>query len=64
MEMNLYGLQNSPGLISTHMIELLKDDPEVLSYIDDIYITDDVTEHLKKVDPIVIILASSGYKIH
>ena len=59
------GYKNSPGLFSTSIIEILKADPDALSYIDDIYVTDDdLCEHLKRVDRIVTLLASHGYKIN
>ena len=47
------------------MIEILKAETEALSYIDDIYITDDnLNTHLTRVDQIVRLLVSHGYKIN
>ncbi|KAJ1096451.1 hypothetical protein NDU88_001592 [Pleurodeles waltl] len=60
------GYKNSPGLFPARVTEILhKLDPEALSYVDDIYLTDDeLLQHLRRVARIVVGFAELGYKFH
>ncbi|KAJ1169907.1 hypothetical protein NDU88_001795 [Pleurodeles waltl] len=60
------GYKNSPGLFSACVTEILHElDPEALSYVDDIYLTDDeLLQHLRWVAHIVVGFAEIGYKFN
>ncbi|KAJ1130256.1 hypothetical protein NDU88_008611 [Pleurodeles waltl] len=60
------GYKNSPGLFSARVTEILHElDPEVFSYVDDIYLTDDeILQHLRRVARIVVGFAGIGYKFN
>ncbi|KAJ1091603.1 hypothetical protein NDU88_004722 [Pleurodeles waltl] len=60
------GYKNSPGLFSARVTEILHElDPEALSYVDDIYLTDDeLLQHLRRVARIVVGFAEIGYKFN
>ncbi|KAJ1108314.1 hypothetical protein NDU88_005690 [Pleurodeles waltl] len=60
------GYKNSPGLFSARVTEILHElDPEALSYVDDIYLTDDeILQHLRRVARIVVGFAEIGYKFN
>ncbi|KAJ1185896.1 hypothetical protein NDU88_002682 [Pleurodeles waltl] len=60
------GNKNSPGLFSARVTEILHElDPEALSYVDDIYLTDDdLLQHLRQVARIVVGIAEIGYKFN
>ncbi|KAJ1109346.1 hypothetical protein NDU88_006708 [Pleurodeles waltl] len=60
------GYKNSPGLFSACVTSILHDiDPEALSYVDDIYPTDDdLGIHLARVDRIILGFAALGYKFN
>ncbi|XP_078541829.1 uncharacterized protein LOC144827359 [Lissotriton helveticus] len=60
------GYKNSPGVFSARVTELLQlYDDEALSYVDDIYLTDDDLEtHLKRVNTIILGFAAEGYKFN
>ncbi|KAJ1153277.1 hypothetical protein NDU88_006038 [Pleurodeles waltl] len=60
------GCKNSPGLFSARVTELLHElDPEALSYVGDIYLTDDeILQHLRRVSRIVVGFADIGYKFN
>ncbi|KAJ1149922.1 hypothetical protein NDU88_002721 [Pleurodeles waltl] len=60
------GYKNSPGLFSACVTEILHElDPEALSYVDDIYLTDDeLLQHLRRVARIVVGFAEIGYKFN
>ncbi|KAJ1129874.1 hypothetical protein NDU88_008236 [Pleurodeles waltl] len=60
------GYKNSPGLFSARVTEMLHEfDPEALSYVDDIYLTDDeILQHLRRVSRIVVGFADIGYKFN
>ncbi|KAJ1180608.1 hypothetical protein NDU88_005829 [Pleurodeles waltl] len=60
------GYKNSPGLFSARVTEMLHElDPEALSYVDDIYLTDDeILQHLRHVSRIVVGFADIGYKFN
>ncbi|KAJ1101241.1 hypothetical protein NDU88_006313 [Pleurodeles waltl] len=59
-------LSNSPGLFAARVTEILHGlDPEALSYVDDIYRTDDeLLQHLRRVARIVVGFAKIGYKFN
>ncbi|KAJ1089571.1 hypothetical protein NDU88_002722 [Pleurodeles waltl] len=60
------GYKNSPGLFAALVTEILHGlDPEALSYVDDIYLTDDeLLQHLRRVARIVVGFAKIGYKFN
>ncbi|KAJ1153136.1 hypothetical protein NDU88_005898 [Pleurodeles waltl] len=60
------GFKNSPGLFLARVTEILYElDPEALSYVDDIYLTDDeILQHLRRVARIVVGFAEIGYKFN
>ncbi|KAJ1130793.1 hypothetical protein NDU88_009140 [Pleurodeles waltl] len=60
------GYKNSPGLFAAHVTEILHGlDPEALSYVDDIYLTDDeLLQHLRRVVHIVVGFAKIGFKFN
>ncbi|KAJ1201425.1 hypothetical protein NDU88_005234 [Pleurodeles waltl] len=60
------GYKNSPGLFSARVTEILHElDPEALSYVDDMYLTDDeLLQHLRRVARIVVGFAEIGYKFN
>ncbi|KAJ1136500.1 hypothetical protein NDU88_002916 [Pleurodeles waltl] len=60
------GYKNSPGLFAARVTEILHElVPEALSYVDDIYLTDDeLLQHLRRIARIVVGFANIGYKFN
>ncbi|KAJ1176716.1 hypothetical protein NDU88_001984 [Pleurodeles waltl] len=60
------GYKNSPGLFAARVTAILHEiDPEALSCVDDIYLTDDeLLQHLRWVARIVVGFAELGYKFN
>ncbi|KAJ1138407.1 hypothetical protein NDU88_004793 [Pleurodeles waltl] len=60
------GYKNSPGLFVACVTAILHEiDPEALSYVDDIYLTDDeLLQHLRRVARIVVGFAKLSYKFN
>ncbi|KAJ1200146.1 hypothetical protein NDU88_003973 [Pleurodeles waltl] len=58
------GYKNSPGLFSARVTSILHElDSDALSYVADIYLTDDALDiHLARVDRIILGFADLGYK--
>ncbi|KAJ1143768.1 hypothetical protein NDU88_010072 [Pleurodeles waltl] len=58
------GYKNGPGLFSASVTSILHElDSDALSYVDDIYLTDDALDiHLARLDLIILGFADLGYK--
>ncbi|KAG6451048.1 hypothetical protein O3G_MSEX006918 [Manduca sexta] len=60
----VYGLSSSPGIFQRIMINLFKNEPDVLIFYDDILIkSKDLESHLRTIDKVFEILGVNGLKI-